>query len=66
LIKAPAVVEPVEEPVAAAEVQPVVPAASTSPAPAQMPYLIPALVIGFLALIGLALALRRTVSHPTT
>jgi hypothetical protein len=67
LIKAPAVVESVKEPVAALEEQPVAPPAATSPAPAQMPYLIPALVVGALALMGLALALRRrTISHPTT
>jgi hypothetical protein len=67
LIKAPAVVESVREPVAALEEQPVAPPAATSPAPAQMPYLIPALVVGALALMGLALALRRrTISHPTT
>ena len=65
LIKAPAVVEPVKEPVAAAEVQPVVPAAATSPASAQMPYLIPALVVGILALMGLTLVLRRTIGRST-
>ena len=63
LIAAPAVVEPVKEPVAAAEVES---AAVSSPAPVQIPYLIPALVVGILTLMGLALALRRrTVSHPT-
>jgi hypothetical protein len=67
LIKAPAVVEPAKEPVAAADVQPVAPPAATSLAPAQMPYLIPALVVGVLALMGLALAIRRrTVGHSTT
>ena len=66
LIKAPAAVEPVKEPVAAVEEGPVAPPAATSPAPDQIPYLIPALVVGFLALMGLALAIRRrTVSHPT-
>jgi hypothetical protein len=67
LIKAPAVVEPAREPVAAADVQPVAPPTATSLAPAQMPYLIPALVVGVLALMGLALAIRRrTVGHSTT
>ena len=66
LIKAPAVVEPAKQPVAA-EVQPVAPPAASSLAPAQMPYLIPALVVGLLALMGLALALRRrTIGHSTT
>jgi hypothetical protein len=64
LIKAPAVVEPVKEPVAAAEVESVPAPATTSPAPAQMPYLIPALVVGMLALMGLGFALRRrTITH---
>jgi hypothetical protein len=66
LIKAPGGAEPVKEPVAAAEVQPVAPPTTTSPASTQMSYLIPALVVGVLALVGFALALRRrTVSHPT-
>jgi hypothetical protein len=66
LIKAPAVVEPVKEPIAAAEQQSVASPAVTSPAPTQIPYLIPALVVGALALMGFALALRRRiVSHPT-
>jgi hypothetical protein len=67
LIKAPAVVEPVKEPVAAVEEQPVAPPAATSPAAAPMPYLIPALVAGALALMGLALILRRrAIGHSTT
>jgi hypothetical protein len=66
LITAPAAVEPAKEPVAAAAVEPVASTAA-SPAPAQMPYLIPALVVSLLALMGAALALRRrTVSPPTT
>ena len=66
LIKAPAAVEPAKEPVAAPAVEAVtVPAAS--PASPQMPYLIPALVVTILALMGAALALRRrTIGHPTT
>jgi len=65
LIESPAVVAPAKEPVSAPAVEPVA-ASPNRPAPAQMPYLIPALVIGILALMGVALALkRRTVSHPT-
>lgn len=65
LITAPAAVEPAKEPASAAEDAVAVPAAS--PAPAQATYLIPALVVGILALMGVALAIkRRTVSHPTT
>jgi hypothetical protein len=62
---APAAVDPVKEPVAAAVEEPVrVPAAA--PALSPMPYLIPALVVSILALMGLALALRRrTAGHPT-
>jgi hypothetical protein len=63
LMKAPQVVAPAKDPVAAPEVGSVTP--KTSSAPAQMPYLIPALVVGILVLAGVALALRRrTVSHP--
>ena len=66
LIQAPAAVEPVKESVAAPAVESVA-APAASPAPTQMPYLIPALVGTILALMGAALALRRrTVSHPTT
>ena len=66
LIQAPAAVEPVKESVAAPAVESVA-APAASPAPTQMPYLIPALVVTILALMGAALALRRrTVSHPTT
>jgi hypothetical protein len=66
LVSAQAAVEPVKEPAAAPMVEPVA-APATSPAPTPMPYLIPALVVSILALMGLALALRRrTVSHPTT
>lgn len=60
--KAPEAVAPVKEPVSAPAAEPAaVPVAS--PASIQ-PYMIPILVIGFLALMGLALVLRRrTVSH---
>lgn len=62
LIKVPEAAAPVKEPVSAA----VEPAAADSPAPVQLPYLIPALVVGLLALTGLALVLkRRPVSNPT-
>jgi hypothetical protein len=65
LITAPAAVEPAKEPVSAAEDAVAAPAAS--PAPVQATYLIPALVVGILALVGVALAMkRRTISHPTT
>jgi hypothetical protein len=66
LIKEPVAVEPAKEPVAAPAVESVaVPVAS--PASPQVSYLIPALVVTILALMGAALALRRrTVSHPTT
>ena len=66
LITAPAAVEPAKEPVVAPAVEPAS-APAASPAPIQANYLIPALVVGILALMGAALALRRrTVSHPTT
>jgi hypothetical protein len=67
LVKAPEVVAPAQEPVAEpAAVEPVA-ATAASPRPAQMPYLIPTLVVSILALMGLGLVLRRrTVSHPTT
>lgn len=63
LITAPAAVAPARGPVSAPAVEPV-----TAPAaPAQTPSLIIALVVGILALTGVALAARRrTVSHPTT
>jgi len=63
LIIAPAAVEPAAP---AVEAEPVtVPAAS--PAPAQTPYLILAVVAVILLLAGTAVALRRrTVGHPTT
>jgi hypothetical protein len=65
LITAPAAVEPAKEPVSAAEDAVAAPAAS--PAPVQATYLIPALVVGILALMGVALAMkRRTINHPTT
>ena len=65
LIQAPAAVEPAKESVAAPAVESVA-APAASPAPTQMPYLIPALVVTIFALMGAALALRRrTVSHPT-
>ena len=63
LIQAPEVAAPVKEPATA--VEPVT-ASTTSTAPAQAPYLIPALVVSILALMGLALLVRRrAVSHPT-
>jgi hypothetical protein len=66
LIAAPAAVEPAREPVVAPVVEPVT-APAASPAPVQMPSLTIALVVGILALTGVALALRRrTLSHPTT
>jgi hypothetical protein len=66
LVKAPAAVEPANESVAAPAAEPVA-APAASPSPIQMPYLIPALVVTILALMGAALALRRrTLSHPTT
>jgi hypothetical protein len=65
LVKAPEVVAPVKEPVSAAQDTVAVPAAS--PAPVQTDFLIPALIVGIFALLGVALAVkRRTVSHPTT
>ena len=61
-VKAPEGVAPAKETVA----EPVA-VSTASPAPTQLPYLIPALVVSLLALIGFALVLRRrTVSHPTT
>ncbi len=66
LVQAPAAVEPARESVAAPAVESVA-APAASPAPTLLPYLIPALVVTILALMGAALALRRrTVSHPTT
>ena len=60
--KAPEAVVPAREPVSALAAEPV---AAPRPSPASpQPYLIPILVVGFLALMGLALVLRRrTVSH---
>ena len=58
LIKAPDAVAPAKEPVSAAAQEPVTAPAVSSPASIQ-PYLIPLLVVGFLALTGLALVLRR-------
>jgi hypothetical protein len=64
LIKAPEVVAPAKEPAAAAVKEPVtVPVASPTPL---QPYLIPILVVGFLAMMGFALALRRRTVSPTT
>jgi len=61
LIAAAAEVAPVKEPVAAPVVEP-----ATAPAPVQATYLTPALVVGILALMGTALALRRrTINKPT-
>ena len=60
--KAPEAVAPAQEPVSAAAAEPVA-APATSPASIQ-PYLIPILVVGFLALMGFAFVVRRrTVSH---
>jgi len=63
LVKAPPAVEPAKEPVAAVE-SVALPASSSTPA--QTPYLIPALLVTILALMGAALARRRrAVNHPT-
>jgi hypothetical protein len=60
--KAPEVAAPAQESVSAPAAEPIA-APAASPAPLQ-PYLIPILVVGFLALTGLALVVRRrTVSH---
>jgi len=64
LLTAAAEVAPVKEPVATPVVEPATVAAA-SPAPIQATYLIPALVMGILALMGTALALRRrTINNP--
>ena len=61
--KAPEAVAPAQEEVSVPAAQEPLAAPAASPAPPQ-PYLIPILVVGFLALTGLALVLRRrTVSH---
>jgi hypothetical protein len=66
LVKAPEVVAPAKEPVAEPAVESIA-APVSSPALVQLPYLIPALIVGILALMGLGLILRqRTVSRPTT
>ncbi|HEX6035640.1 MAG TPA: hypothetical protein VFY83_14460 [Anaerolineales bacterium] len=63
--KAPDAVAPAKEPVSALAAEPVAAPVASLSAPLQ-PYLIPILVVGFLALTGLALVLRRrTVSHTT-
>ena len=60
--KAPEAVAPAKEPVSAPAAEPVA-APAAAPASPQ-PYLIPILIVGFLALMGLALVVRRrTVSH---
>ena len=60
--KAPEAVVPAKEPVSAPAAEPVAAPAPSLASP--QPYLIPILVVGFLALMGLALVLRRrTVSH---
>ena len=60
--KAPEAVVPAREPVSAPAAEPVAAPAPSLASP--QPYLIPILVVGFLALMGLALVLRRrTVSH---
>lgn len=65
LVKAPEVVAPAKEPVSAPAEDAVV-ARVASPAPLPATYLIPALAVGILALLGAAFAIkRRTVSHPT-
>jgi hypothetical protein len=63
LIKAPEAVAPAKEPASAAAEEPV-PAPAASAVPGQ-PYLIPILIVGFLALTGLALVLRRRTVSPT-
>lgn len=64
LVKSQAAVGPAKEPVAAPAVESVA-APAASPAPLQPAYLIPALVVGLLALMGAVLAIRRrTVNHP--
>jgi hypothetical protein len=64
LVAVPPAVEPAKEPVAASVEEPVA-APVSSPTPTPNAYLIPALGVSILALLGLALALRRrTVSHP--
>jgi len=66
LIAAAAEVAPVKEPVAAPVVEPAT-APTASPAPVQATYLTPALVVGILALMGAAFALkRRAIHNPTT
>ena len=62
LIKSPEAVVPAKEPVSAVE-EPVV-ASAASQVPSQ-PYLIPILVVAFLALTGFALVLRRRTVSPT-
>ena len=67
LVKAPDTnaVAPAKEPVSAAP-EKAVAVSPDSPVPTQIPYLIPALVIGILVLTGAALVLRRrTVSQPS-
>jgi hypothetical protein len=65
LITTAAEVAPVKESVAVPAVEPAA-APAASPAPIQAAYLIPALVVGILALMGAALALRRrTINNPT-
>jgi hypothetical protein len=63
LIPVPAVVAPVVEPVSEPAAEPV----AATPAPIQPNYLIPGLVVGILALLGLSLLVvrRRTLSSPT-
>lgn len=61
--KAPEVIAPVQEQPASAPAAEPVAAPAAAPASPQ-PYLIPILIVGFLALMGLALVVRRrTVSH---
>jgi hypothetical protein len=66
LITAPDAVEPAREPVSAVA-EDAVAAPAASPTPVQATYMILALVLGILVLMGTALAIkRRTISHPTT
>jgi len=63
LIKAPEAVAPAKEPVSAVAEEPsAAPVASSVPS---QPYLIPILLVGFLALTGFAMVLRRRTVSPT-
>ena len=62
LVKAPEVVVPAQEQVSAPEAEP----AAVPTSPIQISYLIPALVVGILAMMGITLALRRRAVSPPT